>query len=59
MKVARDTTQFEFDMMPSNYQTTLEDEKDIYVVSLTDMMRRYVSVNLECLCLALICKQLV
>ncbi|KAG1108895.1 hypothetical protein G6F42_015827 [Rhizopus arrhizus] len=39
MKVARDTTQFEFDMMPSNYQTTLEDEKDIYVVSLTDMMR--------------------
>ncbi|CAO3619713.1 unnamed protein product [Mucor fragilis] len=39
MKVARDITQFEFDIMRPSCQRSLEDEKDIYVTSLTDMMR--------------------
>ncbi|KAK4518431.1 uncharacterized protein ATC70_008648 [Mucor velutinosus] len=39
MKVARDTTHFEFALMRSHWQRSQEDEKDLYVTSLTDMMR--------------------
>lgn len=42
MKIKRDTTQFEFEIMrPSQTATiTNNDEKDIYVQSLTDMIRK-------------------
>lgn len=47
MKVARDITQFEFDIMRPSCQRSLEDEKDIYVTSLTDMMRKLCLLHLE------------
>ncbi|KAF1805280.1 P-loop containing nucleoside triphosphate hydrolase protein [Mucor lusitanicus] len=39
MKIARDTTQVEFDTIRPRCQLAPEDEKDIYMTTLTDMMR--------------------
>ncbi|CEP08629.1 hypothetical protein [Parasitella parasitica] len=39
MRVARDFTQFEFEIMHHCQTLSLQDEKDIYVTSLTDMIR--------------------
>jgi hypothetical protein len=40
MKIVRDITQFEFDVMRPCQTATAEYEKDIYVTSLTDMLSK-------------------
>lgn len=40
MRITRDITQFEFEVMRPCQTITVEDEKDIYVTSLTDMISK-------------------